>query len=146
MEGTIYMIRPRDNFEMVYIGSTFMTLKKRYTNHLQNYKKNGCITSKFIFKKYGVQNVIIEFVFSWIVKNRTELRIWEQKYLEYFKNTTTVGKVVNNRDAFIPIEKKKQYQLLRNKKYRKGKKIICDICLKLHSITNISRHKRMVHS
>jgi len=134
--GTIYRIicLPEPNIQ--YIGSTFTTLKQRWSKHKCKYKrtkenKDHKISIHPYFDKYGIDNFKMVKIKDYKVwrehqRDTKHLCIYEQLWISKTKN-------VNKKNAFYirehtrkekhkewvknNLDKVKQYQQTRNEKY-----------------------------
>jgi len=126
-KGTIYKIVCKLN-DIVYVGSTFKTLSKRWYVHKHHYKDwlNGKSRKCSIydsFKKYGIENFkIIEIkkydVYREYYKDYKHLQSKEQLWINKLK-------CVNSNCSFNPIpenEYKKYYRLNNKDKIKERKK------------------------
>lgn len=95
MKGIVYVLRARERWDMIYIGSTFQTLEERYRNHINNFKRDETNNSKFVFRQFGIQNVIIEKIREYDVCDREHLEVYETLWIENFKDV-----VVNRNRPF----------------------------------------------
>ena len=154
MKGIVYVIRAKERWDYIYIGSTFQTLKKRYKAHLKDFKKNNRCNSKFVFRQFGIANIIIETIKEYDVCDREHLEAYETLWIENFKDV-----VINQLRPFcIKRLSKKQYRE-KNREYNKQyyeknreeinrkhkQQSNCDICGKQMRKNNISRHKKNIH-
>jgi len=139
--GKIYAIKSKQT-DKIYIGSTNLSLAKRWSLHKSNYKKflnNKCrITTSFEILEYG--DAYIELLENYPCENREQLLKKERKYIEKNKcvnisipyQTEDEKKhykdnwYIDNKDRIK--EKRKIYyknnrekEKLRNKKYRSTK-------------------------
>jgi hypothetical protein len=111
LTGRIYIIQS-PNTEMVYIGSTTLSLKARFSLHVSKFKnitKSGS-TSKFILEKGEAYIELIEEV---EVESKRELKILEQKWIYQTPNT------VNMNRAYVTDEERAQDHRDCDSKYRK---------------------------
>jgi hypothetical protein len=98
LSGKIYKISS-PNTDMVYIGSTTMTLKRRFTKHISDWRNDRQNSSKHILEK---GSAIIELLEEVEVENVRELERLEQKWIEQTPNT------VNRKKAYISEEDQKE--------------------------------------
>jgi hypothetical protein len=168
--GRIYSVRS-PNTDMVYIGSTIQTLKRRLQGHISDWrhKKEMYITSFLILEKGEAYIELLEEV---LVENERELERLEQIWIDNTDNA------VNKNKSYRTIEEKVEYlhqynmnrkdeqaeycrnyyeenrQKLneRNRKYNKDhkeklseirrEKVLCEICDCYVSRGNIRQHER----
>jgi hypothetical protein len=119
MLGSIYIIQSPYT-DKVYIGSTFMTLEKRFGFHKKRGNKN---TSKIIIEEGEATIELLEEV---KVIDKKELEFYEQQYLELYRDIA-----VNERSAFGIDTKKRQEK---GKEYREKNKDKIVEYAKKHSI------------
>jgi hypothetical protein len=111
MLGTIYIIQS-PNTDKVYIGSTFQTLEERFRDH----KAMSNETSSYLVIDEG--DAFIELLEEVKVIDKTELRYYEQQYLELYRDIA-----VNEQNAFgLNEEKLREYQKKYQKKFREENK------------------------
>ena len=111
MKGIVYVIRPRNSWSMIYIGSTLKSLQERYLKHIEEFNHNKIKTTSFIiFETFKIENVIIEVLKEYEVCDRQHLNTYETLWIEKYKNV-----IVNKNRSFCI---KKLYK----KKYRKENK------------------------
>lgn len=92
-KGKIYKITVENEAEC-YIGSTCMSLTRRFSNHKSGYttwlKKNKISSGKVkvydLFEKYGTDKCSIELLESRSCKNKDELHQLEDYYLQNTPN------------------------------------------------------------
>lgn len=130
----IYSIRSHKT-DLIYIGSTTQTLKKRFSVHKSKYKKyletnNLCISSYKIFA-YG--DAYIELIKNYPCKSREELNKEEGRYIKELNsvNKNKAGRTVSQ-------------WLIDNKEIlceKRRIKIYCE-CGCHVTKKNIARHKR----
>ena len=89
--GKVYMLNcvlENDDEPLVYYGSTTeIYLNSRLSKHKDLYKRylngeNYSYTSFKLFDKYGIDNVVITLVESYLCSNRNELELRERHYIE----------------------------------------------------------------
>jgi hypothetical protein len=100
MLGRVYIIQS-PNTDKVYIGSTFLTLEKRFCRHKRSI--NG--TSSYLILDEG--DAFIELLEEIKVIDKDELRYYEQQYIELYRDIA-----VNKFSAFGEDKEK----MLTNKK------------------------------
>ena len=111
-KSKIYKIISK-NTKKIYIGSTIRTLEQRLCIHTSHFKLNNCCNSKELLKFGNYEIVLIE---SYSCKNKTELRIREQFWINKFKFDGY--QLVNKYKAYRSEEEHKEY----DKKYYEEKK------------------------
>jgi hypothetical protein len=92
-KGKIYMLKPsiKDyNLEEIYIGSTILSLEKRWAVH----KSCKRTTAKTLIEKYGIQNLEIVLLENYPCESRAELQKREGQYIRNRKcvNLTIAGR------------------------------------------------------
>ena len=109
LTGRIYIIQS-PNTEMVYIGSTITSLKKRFEKHLSDWRIDSkkASASKFILEKGSSSIKLLEKV---QVESERELDMIEQQWINKTPNT------VNIKKAYISEEDKKKRNANTHKKY-----------------------------
>ena len=117
--GTVYKIICRTNSDIVYIGSTFNSLRNRWQHHKQDFRKylegkSSCVAIYPYFEKHGIENFKIIKVkeYECYRTNRADykhLQAYEQLWINKTKNC------VNKQNPFC-IKK------LSNKQYREEHK------------------------
>lgn len=133
--GKIYKIINNETNE-IYIGSTVLSLKKRFDKHKYSYKyylkgKYNYTTSFELFKNDGLKNCKIEMIELYPCENKKEL---EKKEGEYIKLNKTVNKNIVGRTKK---ESKKIYR--ENNKEKINQKNIC-YCGGQYINNNKARH------
>ncbi len=99
LSGKIYSIRS-PNTEMVYVGSTIVSLKQRFAKHVYDWKtKTHSYTSYLILEKGDAYIELIEEV---EVESERELKILEQVWIDNTPNT------VNKNRAYVTDEERAQ--------------------------------------
>ena len=122
--GHIYKIICSLDSNFVYIGSTFTTLRQRWSNHKKDYKQylkdgsNNMSTHKY-YTKYGIENFKIILIKSYKViresqRDNTHLKVYEQLWLNKTKKSVNIPK------AFNPLAKLDK--LIRDKEYYENNK------------------------
>lgn len=79
--GKIYILRPTiPNYDLgdVYIGSTTTTLEKRLSNHCC---ASNHTSAKFLFQKYGAENMTIELLENYPCESRNQLEMREGQHI-----------------------------------------------------------------
>ena len=94
--GFVYMIYNTSD-EACYIGATTYTIKKRYTEHIYNFKtKKGCCSSRLLFEKYGIENCKLKELQEC---NDYELleceKFWIKRYEKILINKITYNKTMS---------------------------------------------------
>lgn len=108
MIGRIYRITS-PNTKMCYIGSTFLTLARRFNYHSSS--KSTC-NSKIILK---ANNASIELLEEIEVVDKDELRYYENLYIELYRDIA-----VNKLSAFgQKISHRERYKIYREKNLEK---------------------------
>ena len=134
--GYIYCIRSYHT-ELIYIGSTFGTLRQRLYRHKQDFKQFNlqkyCYVSSYEIVKYD--DAFIELVEKYENVNKMELHRFEGQHIRQNKccNKMIAGQTIkehyiNNQDKIL-----KQQREFKNKKY------MCE-CGKSLSTGNKSKH------
>ena len=151
--GYIYCIRSYQT-ELIYIGSTFGTLRQRLYKHKQNFKNFNLqkyhYTSSYEIIKYD--DAFIELVVTYENVNKMELHRFEGEHIRKIKccNKLIAGQTqkeyyINNLEK-IKEHKKEYYEINKDKvleqqKGHRKKKYIC-ACNKSLSIGNKARHDK----
>jgi len=115
--GKVYRIICLPEPDIQYIGSTFNTLRHRFTTHKSVYKRwlNGiikkCVSIFPYFKKYGVKNFKIVLIKEYLVcaknnKDHKHLSVYEQLWIN---KTTNVNKKSCFSIKWLQKLKKKKY-------------------------------------
>ena len=161
--GKIYkIIHSQSN--IIYVGSTFNTLRDRWMRHKI---KSGCCIYKYI-EKYGLNQFKIILIKEYEVIDREHLEAYEQLWInklksineksafsiyklqrkEYYENNKELKKTYYHNNKEKNKEKVKKYQEKNkekikeyNKEYNK-KKILCDSCNCLINQINAKRHNK----
>jgi len=110
--GRIYIIRS-PNTEMVYVGSTILSLKRRFAMHIYDLKKEKRTSSYLILEK---GNAYIELLEEVGVESERELEMIEQKWITKTDNT------VNKYRAYVTDEERLQKLKDCNRKYKEEHK------------------------
>ena len=113
--GRIYIIRS-PNTEMVYIGSTTMTLKQRFQVHISDWKnkKERYCSSYFIIEEGRATINLLQQV---EVENIRDLEIIEQEWLDRTPNTVNIRRAVGSVGGTV--EYYKEYYNEHKEKYKK---------------------------
>lgn len=118
MIGSVYKIVHKTKPDILYIGSTTLSLEARLSRHI--YNKARCIISKYI-TEYGIDNFEIVLIKSYDVEDGKHLRAYEQLWMNRVKcinknnaiNLSKINKNViknYNHELYLKnINKKKQY-------------------------------------
>ena len=134
--GHIYKIVCNLDNSFCYIGSTFLSLDKRWQAHKDNYKfKYGTISIHQYFDKYGIENLKITLIKSYKVvrvDKKDHKHLYAYELLHINKNKKTA---VNLLLPFTPMiylnvkeskknyrEKNKEKLAKKNKEYRENNK------------------------
>jgi len=119
--GRVYKICTDEKYtDEIYIGSTFDTLKNRFSGHVRLYRRwkngkaNGCTLFK-LFDKHGIENCHIELIKEYDVLDTEHLEIFETLWIYKYRN-----KCVNQR---VPFCIRKIYD-----KVRTAVPWTCEIC------------------
>lgn len=137
MIGRIYKIYYND---IVYIGSTIKTLRRRLSYHKSDYKrylnkKRDNIAIFEYFTQHGVDNFKIELIKEYEVCDKKHLSVYEQLWMNKLKN-------VNTNKAF---RIRKLYDKKHHKEYNKLT-IYCEACKKDINLNSKSKHyKTKIH-
>jgi hypothetical protein len=134
MQAKIYKIRSLST-DLVYIGSTTMSLASRFSTHKSHYNryllgKHNYITSFEIIK---FTDCYIELVCDVVVADKTQLKIIEGSYIINSENC--INKHVAGRTKQ---ESKRQYRL-NNRDYIM-ESCVCNVCNVRYSRPNKARH------
>ena len=116
--GRIYIIQS-PNTNMVYIGSTFESLKKRFSRHLSDWKtkdRKQCPTSLLILDKGDSYIELLEEV---QVESKRELEMIEQQYIDSIPNT------VNKMRPYVSEEEQKENKKIWQKTHREEHRKAC---------------------
>lgn len=106
--GRIYIIRS-PNTEMVYVGSTTLSLKERFVIHISGWRYNQHCSSHLVLDEGEAYIELIEEV---EVESERELAMLEQQWIDNTPNT------VNKKRAYRSYEERLQQHRTRNRKYR----------------------------
>jgi hypothetical protein len=106
--GRIYIIRS-PNTEMVYVGSTILTLKQRFIIHISGWRYNQHCSSHLVLEKGEAYIELIEEV---KIESERELDMLEQQWIDNTPNT------VNKKRAYRSEEERLQTHRDCNRKYR----------------------------
>ena len=109
-KGKIYKLYSVSNKDLVYYGSTTLTLNERLRLHINNYKNNSNCTSKKVIETGDYK---IELIENYLCNSKTELEIREREYIEANKSVNKV----------IPCRTNKEYYEDNKEKIAKEKKI-----------------------
>lgn len=108
--GRIYKI-VNDINNLIYIGSTYNDLSKRFWEHKNNSKQEKYQKIYIAMNEIGIEHFQIILVEEIIVKNKDELRIVEDNYICKF-DTKING--YNGIRAYLTAEEKAAYQRQQN--------------------------------
>ena len=115
--GRVYIIRS-PNTEMVYVGSTTMTLKQRFQRHISDWKNLvGKNTSYLILEKGEAYIELIEEV---EVESKRELEIIEQIWIENTPNTVNIRRYIASVEG--KVEYYKKYYIEHKELHKKNSK------------------------
>tara|TARA_R110000823_G_C15684195_1_gene474591 strand:+ start:107 stop:646 length:540 start_codon:yes stop_codon:yes gene_type:complete len=171
--GKIYMIYPKCEHEEgdIYYGSTAeIRLSARMCKHRTS-KNNECCCIK-LFKKYGVENCIIELVEDFPCENRQQLNKREGYYIrenkcinrciagrthqEYLEDNKEQIKIKTKEYIAKNIERITEYRNKHSKiNYEQNKqkilennktKVSCPNCSKLMNKSSLMRHIKQFHN
>lgn len=134
--GKIYKLINKLNNEMIYIGSTINTLKKRFQAHKTTFKKKKIFKIYQYINELGIDNIDIQLIENYPCNNKIELLQREEYYICLYKEL-----IMNKIKAYWSNEEKQQYF----KKYNKEYRIINNKELKLYDkikyINHIEKYK-----
>ena len=82
--GRVYMITNTTD-DMIYIGSTSLTLVKRWGNHMYEYNRNTQMKLIQHMRSIGIDKFEMELLELKVVNNIRELKDLEQKYINRYK-------------------------------------------------------------
>tara|TARA_R110000824_G_scaffold287208_1_gene475328 strand:+ start:235 stop:795 length:561 start_codon:yes stop_codon:yes gene_type:complete len=166
--GHIYKIVCNLDNSFCYIGSTFLSLDKRWQDHIYGYKyKYGEFSIHKYFDTFGIENFKIKLIKSYNVvrvDNKDHKHLWAYETLWINKNKTCVNtqlpfspmKYLNQKESNKKCNKKryeknKEKIAKQNKKYRENnkdklnEKFNCD-CGGKYTKQSIARHlKTKIH-
>ena len=148
--GYIYSIRSYRT-ELIYIGSTFGTLRQRLYRHKQDFKQFNlqkyCYVSSYEIVKYD--DAFIELVETYENVNKMELHRFEGQHIRQNKcvNKVIPGRTIKEWIEFNKDKLKEYREMNKNKikEYKKeysGEKYIC-VCGKSLSNGNKARHDKV---
>ena len=117
--GKVYRITKNDDPTINYVGSTFTTLRQRWSNHKAS---NFCSISEY-FNKYGIDKFKIILIKEYEVyvenqKDNKQLKAYEQLWINKFRLKKCC---INKRDAFVIINQKKYYEIYKKEILEKQK-------------------------
>jgi len=115
----IYGLYSKDTNQLIYIGSTYDVLSKRFYKHKYDAKKHSNQKIyKFINEKIEFENVKIVLIENIKCENREELHKIEQHHIQNYKN-----EIYNTKNAF-GIDKEKETNRIKkyNEKYYENNK------------------------
>lgn len=128
MKGIVYKIVYKLDTNIIYVGSTFKTLEKRFQGHLRLdwIEKKCCIVP--YFNQYGRDNFEIVKIKEYDVVDTRHLRVYELLWIKKLKSINkkmpfSIYKMyrkwyyLNNKNQIIAKEKKR---------YENNRKIVCD--------------------
>ena len=107
IEGRIYKLTS-PNTNMVYIGSTILTLNLRLSKHVSDWKRRDCCTSKYILEKGNVNIELLEEVQVDSIRDLTKI---EQEWIDKTPNA------VNKKKAYISEEDQKEKKRISSRQY-----------------------------
>jgi hypothetical protein len=119
--GKIYKIIHNQS-NIVYVGSTYNTLRDRWYKHKSNYnnylkEKSGEIAIYPYFKNYGIENFKIILIKEYKVIDRKHLSVYETLWI---KKLNTINK--NSPFRIKKIWRKQYHQLHKEENNKKSKK------------------------
>ena len=147
MIGRIYKIMCKEDKDFIYIGSTILSLNKRWNKHKSDYKrwkegkkKNNISTHEY-YDKYNIENFSIELIKEYKVCDEKHLKVYEQLWINKSKCVNIINsfhitylsqKEYREKNKEVISKKKKKYNeknkeviSKKNKEYReKNKKVI----------------------
>jgi hypothetical protein len=86
MIGIIYKIICKTNDNIIYIGSTTLTIKQRWDRHISDYTgKNRNVSIYEYFDKYGFDNFEIILIKQYKVIDKVHLKAYEQLYINKYR-------------------------------------------------------------
>ena len=112
LTGRIYVVKS-PNTNMVYVGSTTLSLKERFDSHLSDWRtkdSKSCSTSRLIIDEGDAYIDLLEEV---QVESVRELAKFEQQWLDKIPNT------VNRIRAYISEKEKKDKQKIYHETHKK---------------------------
>ena len=115
-QGKIYKLYSVSNKDLIYYGSTTLTLNKRLTEHISDYKRNRYCSSRFVI---AAGDYKIELIENYPCNSKTELT---RKEGEYTKNNKCVNEQIAGRTRKEWREDNKEYIKEYNKEYNKDNK------------------------
>lgn len=145
--GTVYKIICTQDSDIVYIGSTFNSLRNRWQEHKYDYKKyldgkkGACVSIYPYFEKIGIENFKIIRIKEYECyranrSDRKHLNVYEQLWINKTKNCVNqvnpfrIDKLAekyyreNNKDKIN--ERRKQYRLENKDEIKEAKKQFYD--------------------
>lgn len=141
-QGKIYKLTSGKT-NLIYIGSTTQTLKKRFIEHISNSKKNKGVTSGDIIKMGDCKIELIE-LFPCKFRNELHEREGEIQRENACVNLCIAGRTwkkwTKDNKEHIKVYKKEWYE--ENKERINKLKVICDICGSITNKCNLTRHKK----
>jgi len=151
--GHIYKIICKVDDTFCYIGSTFNSLRNRWQEHKNDYKKqNGRFSIYEYFDKYGIENFKMILIKDYLVcrekqRDYRHLHAYETLWINKSKSC------VNKKLPFQPLKKEQQKEyynknkdkILENTKEYGSKKVECNICGKCMRRDSITKHKKNQH-
>jgi len=109
LTGRIYIIRS-PNTEMVYVGGTIQSLKRRFNRHCYDLENpNERRTSSHLILEKG--EAYIELLQEVLVETKRDLEKFEQEWIDKTPNT------VNMKRAYMTEEEAKRIHVERNTRY-----------------------------
>jgi len=115
-QGKIYKLYSVSNEDVVYYGSTTLTLNERLARHISDYKRNSSCKSKLVI---AAGDYKIELIEEYPCANTAEL---ERREGEYTKNNKCVNQVIAGRTPKEYYEDNKEYIKEQRKEYREDNK------------------------
>lgn len=125
-KGKIYEIN-NDIDDKVYIGSTTLTLNRRFAEHKYNINKEKYITILLyqLMREYGIEHFKIKLLENYPCKNNTELTNRENYYIDNSNFVLNMKRALMNRikEYLSEQAKKNYYKNINTKKnyYKKNK-------------------------
>lgn len=120
MKGYIYKIKAK-HYDDFYIGSTIQEPRKRWNDHLYDFRKNkhSCKKLQSIFNSSGEKELEFDVILQVEVETRNELFDIEQKTIDYFLNlnmpiaNTDLKIKYGGEPGFEKITNYKDYRIIR---------------------------------
>ena len=112
MKGHVYKISNADE-SIVYIGSSILTIKHRWSLHKTNYKawlegvRDTCCSIYHHFKEFGIETFRIELISEHEIESKGQLRQFEQLVLNQTANACNQLKAYQSREERLEGMKEK---------------------------------------